>query len=34
MSPQKRFSPKAIVTTRKKKLSIDEMKVAYEEACR
>lgn len=32
MSPRKRFSPKA--TTKKRKLSVEEMKVAYEEACR
>ena len=34
MSPRKRFSPKATATTKKRKLSVEEMKVAYEEACR
>jgi len=34
MSPRKRFSPKPATTTKKRKLSVEEMKVAYEEACR
>ena len=34
MSPRKRFSSKTTAVTRKRKLSVDEMKVAYEEACR
>ena len=34
MSPKKRFSSKPTTTTKKRKLSIEEMKVAYEEACR
>lgn len=34
MSPRKHVGPEANATTRKRNLSVDEMKVAYEEACR
>ena len=34
MSPKNRFSPKPASTAKKRKLSVDEMKAAYEKECR